>query len=113
MTRVEIIAHEALEAPLIEELMPIPANSHDSEGRSGKPFTLSRGVAGRGRSGSCFGDEVWPETNIRIVLFVESDEETRIRGALKRVRERFPKLGLAAFAASDYDEWYDGTEGDD
>ena len=112
MTRVEIIAHEALEAPLMEALAPVPTDAHDPEGRSGRPFTLSRGVAGRGMSGSSFGDEVWPETNLRIVLFVGADDEARIRDALKGVRRRFPKLGLAAFAASGYDEWYDGVEGD-
>ena len=112
MTRVEIIAHEALEFPLMEALVPVPADAHDPEGRSGRPFTLIRDVAGRGMSGSSFGNDVWPENNIKIVLFLEDDEEPGIRAALKGVRRRYPKLGLAAFAVNGYDEWYDDAEGE-
>ena len=112
MIRVEIIAHEALEAPLLEALVPVPKDAHDPEGRSGRPFTMIRDAAGRGLSGSSFGDEVWPETNIKIVLFLTEAEEDGVREALKGIRRRFPELGLAAFAVSGYDEWYDGP-GDD
>ena len=112
MTRVEIVAHEALEKPLLEALAPVPTGSGDSEGRSGRPFTMIRNVAGRGMSGSSFGDEVWPESNIRIVLFVDDNEEKTLRSALADVRSRFSGLGLAAFAQSGYHEWYD-TEGED
>lgn len=112
MVRVEIVAHEALEQPLIAELAPVPSGSHDPEGRSGRPFIMIRDVAGRGMSGSSFGDDVWPETNVKIILFLEESEEPAIRESLKAVRKRFPKLGLAAFAVRGYDEWYD-AEGDD
>lgn len=112
MIRIEIIAHEALEKPLIAALAPVPVGSHDPEGRSGRPFVLIREVAGRGMSGSSFGDDVWPETNIKIVLFIDESEEPEIRTGLKEIRIRFPKLGLAVFAASGYDEWYDGAGGD-
>ena len=94
MTRVEIIAHEALELPLIEALAPIPAGSHDPEGRTGRPFIMIRDVAGRGMSGSSFGDDVWPETNVKIILFVDDSEEQGIRDELRKIRIRFPKLGL-------------------
>ena len=112
MTRVEIYAHEALENPLLDVLAPVPADTHDPEGRSGRPFTMIRGAAGRGMSGSSFGDEIWPESNIKIVLFVEDTEEAGIRQGLSDVRRRYPRLGLAAFAVRGYDEWYD-AEGDD
>lgn len=112
MIRIEIHAHEALENPLLEALAPVPADAHDPEGRSGRPFTMIRGAAGRGMSGSSFGDEVWPETNIKIVLFVDECDETVIRQGLSDVRRQYPKLGLAAFAVRGYDEWYD-AEGDD
>ena len=112
MIRVEIIAHEALEKPLLDALAPIPPGSHDPEGRTGRPFILIRGTAGRGMSGSSFGDDVWPETNIKIILFVADDEETGIRDEIRGLRSRFPKLGLAVFAVSGYDEWYDGAEAD-
>jgi len=108
MIRVEIIAHEALEQPLMDALAPVPADAHDPEGRSGRPFTLIRQAAGRGASGSAFGDDVWPETNIKMVLFIDDVEESAVRSGLRRVRSRFPKLGLAAFATPGYDEWYDG-----
>ena len=112
MTRVEIYAHEALEKPLLEALAPVPEDAHDPEGRSGRPFTLIRDAAGRGMSGSAFGDEVWPESNIKIVLFVDDSEETGIRRSLATIRRRFPRLGLAAFALRGYDEWYDAEGGD-
>jgi len=112
MIRIEIIAHEALEKPLLEVLAPIPPGVHDPEGRSGRPYTLLRGAAGRGLSGSSFGDDIWPETNILIILFAEEDEKTEIRRRVCEIRRRFPKLGLAVFAAPGYDEWYDEAEGD-
>jgi len=112
MTRVEIIAHEALEGPLLGALAPVPGDAHDPEGRSGRPFTLVRQAAGRGMSGSAFGDDVWPETNIKIVLFLENSEEQAVRDAIRIIRRSYPKLGLAVFALSGYDEWYDGAEGD-
>jgi hypothetical protein len=112
MIRVEIIAHEALERPLVEALAPVPAGSHDPEGKTGRPFIMIRDVAGRGMSGSAFGDDVWPETNVKIILFVEEDEEPGIRESLKTIRSRFPKLGLAAFAVAGYDEWYEKEGGD-
>ena len=112
MIRMEIIAHEALEKPLIDALVPVPAGTHDPEGRTGRPFIMIRETAGRGMSGSSFGDDVWPELNIMIVLFVEEGEEQGIRDEIRGIRSRFPKLGLAVFAVSGYDEWYDREGGD-
>jgi len=112
MIRVEIIAHEALEKPLLDALAPIPPGSHDPEGRSGRPFILIRGTAGRGASGSSFGDDVWPESNVKLILFVTEDEEGPIRREISGIRSRFPRLGLAVFAIPGYDEWYDGAEAD-
>lgn len=110
MTRIEIIAHEALEKPLLDALAPVPPGTHDPEGRTGRPFILIREVAGRGMSGSSFGDDVWPETNIKIILFVDGNQESGIRSELRTIRSRFPKLGLAVFALHGYDEWYDRAE---
>ena len=112
MIRVEIIAHEALEKPLLDALAPLPPGIHDPEGRSGRPYVLIRGTAGRGASGSSFGDDVWPESNIMIILYVEPGDEQSIREELKGIRQRFPGLGLAVFAAPGYDEWYDEAGGD-
>jgi len=110
MMRIEIIAHEALEKILLDTLVPVPADSRDPEGRTGRPFTMIRNVAGRGMSGSSFGDEVWPESNIKLILFVDDDEKAGIRKNLIDVRRRFPNLGLAVFAAAGYDEWYDSND---
>lgn len=112
MIRVEIIAHEALEKPLLDALAPLPPGVHDPEGRSGRPFLITRGTAGRGMSGSSFGDDVWPESNIVLVLYIEEDDVPGIREGLAGIRRDFPKLGLAVFAAPGYDEWYDGAGGD-
>ena len=112
MTRVDIIAHEALEGPLMKALVPVPAGAHDPEGRSGRPFTLLRGAAGRGMSGSSFGDDVWPESNVTLVLWVDDGEEIELRRLLAEVRGRFPGLGLAVFAQPGYHEWYDAGGAD-
>lgn len=112
MIRVEIIAHEALEKPLIDALVPVPPGTHDPEGCTGRPFIMIRETAGRGISGSSFGDDVWPESNIMLILFVKEGDVQGIRDELRDIRSRFPKLGLAVFAVSGYDEWYDGEGGD-
>ncbi len=112
MIRVEIIAHEALEKPLIDALVPVPPGTHDPEGKTGRPFTMVREVAGRGMSGSSFGDDVWPESNIMLILFIEEVDVQGIRDKLRGIRSRFPKLGLAVFAIPGYDEWYDRAEAD-
>jgi hypothetical protein len=104
----EIIAHEALEKPLLDTLVPVPPESRDPEGRSGRPFTMIRHAAGRGMSGSCFGNDVWPETNVQIVLYLNEEDIADIRRSVQAVRARYPKLGLAVFVAEDYHEWYDG-----
>jgi len=107
MIRVEIIAHEALEKPLTDALVPVPPGTHDPEGRTGRPFILSRQVAGRGMSGSSFGNDVWPESNVKFILYIKEEEEKGIRDEIRGIRSRFPKLGLAVFVTSGYDEWYD------
>ncbi len=112
MIRVEIIAHEALEKPLIDALVPVPPGTHDPEGKTGRPFTMVREVAGRGMSGSSFGNDVWPESNIVLILFVDDVDVQGIREKLQGIRSRFPKLGLAVFALPGYDEWYGGAGGD-
>ncbi len=73
---------------------------------------MVREVAGRGMSGSSFGDDVWPESNIMLILFIEEVDVQGIRDKLRGIRSRFPKLGLAVFAIPGYDEWYDRAEAD-
>ncbi len=97
MTRFEIFAHEALETPLMEALCPIPEGTDTVEGKVGRPFTMVHHVAGRGSSGSSLGNEIWPETNIQLILFVDEAASDAILQGIADVRAKFPQLGLAAF----------------
>jgi hypothetical protein len=88
MTKLEIIANQALESELIEIM---PKND-------GKPcYTMLKQVDGTGFSGYCLGNEVWPEENIMFILFLDDEKLTAIKAKLTGIRERFPLLGLAAF----------------
>ena len=88
MTKLEIIANQALEAPLMEIM---PQNE-------GKPcYTMLKQVDGAGYSGFCLGNEVWPEENVMFILFLDDDKLETIKQKLNTIRERFPLLGLAAF----------------
>ncbi|MBI9107487.1 MAG: hypothetical protein JEZ04_12145 [Spirochaetales bacterium] len=88
MTKLEIIANQALEAPLMEIM---PRNNN-------KPcYTMLKQVDGSGYSGFCLGNEVWPEENVMFILFLDDDRLETIKSRLSDIRERFPLLGLAAF----------------
>ena len=104
MIRIEIYAHESLEKPLLEALVPVPPGTHDQEGTSGRPYSMIRGVAGRGTSGTSMGDDIWPETNILLVLFVEDKEHEEILDSISQLRLMYPKLGLAVFTLGGYEE---------
>lgn len=89
MTRVEIIANQALEEQLME-IMPI------QEG--GKPcYTMIHQVDGSGYSGWCMGNGVWPEENILFILYIEDEALQKLHTDIKTLRDRFPILGLACF----------------
>lgn len=88
MTKLEIIANQALESQLIEIM---PKND-------GKPcYTMLKQVDGAGFSGYCLGNEVWPEENIMFILFLDNEKLTAVKDRLAGIRESFPLLGLAAF----------------
>lgn len=88
MTKLEIIANQALESQLIE-IMPV---------NNGKPcYTMLKQVDGAGFSGFCLGNEVWPEENVMFILFLDNDRLELIKQSLSSIRESFPLLGLAAF----------------
>lgn len=88
MTRVEIIANQALEEPLMK-IMPY---------RGGKPcYTMIHQVDGSGLSGWCLGNDVWPEENIMFILYLEDDRLSQLKDDLKKIREEFPIQGVAAF----------------
>jgi hypothetical protein len=88
MIKLEIIANQALERPLMA-VMPR---------RDGKPcYTMLKQVDGSGYSGYCLGNDVWPEENILFMLFIEDEELTAMKERIGELRQRFPLLGLAAF----------------
>ncbi|MCG8452483.1 MAG: hypothetical protein MI717_04795 [Spirochaetales bacterium] len=113
MTKIEIIAHEALEEALIQALVPVPPGQEQNMGKAGHPFTLMKGLAGRGASGSAFGDDVWPESNLSLILFRDESELEEIRKNVDNLRKDFPNLGLAVFIQRGYDEWERWSGGDD
>jgi hypothetical protein len=88
MIKLEIIANQALERPLIA-IMPL---------REGKPcYTMLKQVDGSGFSGACLGNDVWPEENIMFILYLEEEEAAVVTKKIGELRRRFPLLGLAAF----------------
>ncbi|HAK46256.1 MAG TPA: hypothetical protein DCO79_10120 [Spirochaeta sp.] len=88
MTKLEIIANQALEAQLMEIM---PKND-------GRPcYTMLKQVDGAGLSGFCLGNEVWPEENVMFILFLDDERLDIIKEQLNGIRGKFPLLGLAAF----------------
>ena len=88
MIKLEIIANQALEFPLME-IMPRV---------NGKPcYTMLKQVDGAGYSGVCLGNDVWPEENVMFILFLDEEKVRELRIKIEEIRGRFPLLGLAAF----------------
>lgn len=88
MIKLEIIANQALERPLIA-VMPR---------RDGRPcYTMLKQVDGSGYSGYCLGNDVWPEENILFILYLGEEELETMKKRIYELRNRFPLLGLAAF----------------
>jgi hypothetical protein len=92
VTRVEIIANQALEEQLIE-IMPVREGGHPC-------YTMIHQVDGSGYSGWCMGNDVWPEENILFILYVNEEKLQKLQNDIKVIRERFPILGLACFKMS-------------
>lgn len=89
ITRMEIIANQALEEQLVAA-MPVRDD--------GTPcYTMIHQVDGSGYSGWCLGNSVWPEENILFIVYVNDEKRDELRRAVTRLRERFPILGLACF----------------
>ncbi len=89
MTRVEIIANQALEEQLVD-IMPVHEDGHPC-------YTMIHQVDGSGYSGWCMGNSVWPEENILFIVYVDEERREQLHRDIARVRERFPILGLACF----------------
>ncbi len=92
MTRVEIIANQALEEQLIE-IMPVREGGHPC-------YTMIHQVDGSGYSGWCMGNSVWPEENILFILYVNDEKLEILHKDITALREKYPILGLACFEQS-------------
>ena len=104
MIKMEIYAHESLEKPVLELLAPVPPGTHDPEGKSGRSYSLMRNIGGRGSSGTSMGDDVWPETNIKLEFFIDEMGQEEIVTSISRIRTLYPKLGLAVFISKGFTE---------
>ncbi len=89
MTRVEIIANQALEEQLLA-IMPVHEEGHPY-------YTMIHQVDGSGFSGWCLGNSVWPEENILFIVYVTDENLDQLHSDITALRERFPILGLACF----------------
>ena len=95
MIKLEIIANQALEAPLMG-IMPE---------KDKKPcYTMLRQVDGSGFSGWCMGNDVWPEENVMFLLYLEEEQGEMVKEKIKQLREEYPLLGLAVFESSGFQE---------
>lgn len=89
MTRIEIFANQALEKELLQ-ILPL---------QEGSPcYSLIRQVEGAGLSGLCLGNQVWPEENILVILYLDETQLEPLAQRLRKLREDFPLQGLAIFA---------------
>jgi hypothetical protein len=94
VTRVEIIANQALE----EQLMNIMPVREDGQRGAGSPcYTMIHQVDGSGYSGWCMGNSIWPEENILFIVYVSDENLQKLRDDITALREQFPILGLACF----------------
>lgn len=91
MTRFEIITNQSVEVDLLELL---------DEASPGISYTLLPGVRGRGRQGVRRGDPIWPEKNAMIIIYAETEDETRgVAKAVRALKKQFPNEGIKMFAS--------------
>ena len=85
MKRLEIIANQAIEEDIIEELEAV---GH------GERFTYFHPVFGRGKNGRREGSAVWPETNVMFLVYLDADAAHAFMDRLKALKRRFPAEGI-------------------
>jgi len=85
MKRLEIIANQAAEEDIIEGL--------EAAG-CGDSFTYFHPVFGRGKQGRREGSEVWPETNVMFLVYLDSETAHAFMDQLRELKKRFPAEGI-------------------
>jgi hypothetical protein len=88
MIRLEIIANNSVEENILEAF---------ADAGVGKYYTKIPGVHGVGTSGPRMGDAIWPEENLILIIWCETEEARIIEQALLKVKERFPDEGVRIF----------------
>ncbi|MDR3284393.1 MAG: hypothetical protein LBS97_04340, partial [Treponema sp.] len=63
----------------------------------GIAYTRLDGATGRGFSVPKLGDSIWPQLNSVMVLYVTPEEESAVRGIVKKLRTKYAGEGLACF----------------
>ena len=85
MKRLEIIANQAVEEDIIEELEAV---GH------GEAFTSFHPVYGRGKTGRKEGSAVWPETNVMFLVFLDTDTAGKLKTRIEALKKKFPAEGI-------------------
>jgi len=89
MKRIEIIMNRAIVNVVLSEVAK-------EFGRDMK-YSLIPNIQGQGFSGSCLGDEVWPELNDIVILYLEDEKVEALVDHMKSLKKHFPLQGLAMF----------------
>ncbi len=89
VSRVEIIANQAVEADLFDRMEAL---------QCGQMYTKMFPVFGKGKSGSRHGDHIWPEENILLLFYCSPEERDRIITAAKQVKQMYPDEGIKIFS---------------
>ncbi len=87
LVRVEIIANRSVEEDLLEQFS---LQSIDYR-------TVISPVHGVGECGPCLGDNIWPEENSYILLFVDEKTADIIGEIATTIREQHRGTGLSCF----------------
>lgn len=88
MTKVDIIANQAIEEDIIEILEKIGY---------GENFTCISPVFGRGRHGRKERSAVWPEENVMFMIEMEDAHSQELVDGLKELKTRFPNEGMRCY----------------
>jgi len=88
--RMEIIAGQALQEDIINELLLMHAMEY---------YTLIPEVLGVGYSGEKRGDAVWPEKNFILIVYCGEKEALQAKQAIDKIRKRFPEEGVRFFTS--------------
>lgn len=93
MKRIEIFMNRAIVDVVLSEVA--------KEFGEDLKYSLIPDVKGRGFSGPCLGDDIWPELNDIIILYIEDAMVDDLVNHMKSLKKHFPIQGLAMFQVQD------------